>query len=318
LGLVTEVLSIQGRVVDAAGLDEVRRLLNEHPDWSRWRLSRQLAAQWEWRNGAGLLKDMAARSLLLKLEQRRLIELPARRRRCPNRMRLPPKAAEAITAQPITGKLSQLQPLQIQEVSQNAKLRQTLGQLLHQHHYLSYSSPVGENLQYLAWDKHGRLLAGCVFGAAAWKCAPRDEFIGWDPEARAAGLSWLCSQTRFLIPPWVEVKHLASHLLARWCRRLARDWQVKYGHRVCLVESFVDRERFSGACYRAANWHHVGATQGRSRQDRHHQLRVSRKEIFLCLLHPKYHQLLSNCLVRVRPPVACPKPSSGPNEWTGP
>lgn len=308
---------MQGRVVGAAGLDEVRQLLHEHPDWSRWRLSRQLALQWEWRNGAGLLKDMAARSLLLKLEHRGLIQLPVRRRRCPNRMRLAPKAAEALPSQPITEELSQLQPLRIEEVSRNARHRQTLAQLLHQHHYLSYTSPVGENLQYLAWDKDGRVLAGCVFGAAAWKCAPRDQFIGWDRERRAAGLSWLCSQTRFLVPPWVEVKHLGSHLLARWCRRLPTDWQVKYGHGVYLVESFVDADRFNGACYRAANWHHVGATQGRSRQDRHHQLRVSRKEIFLCALHPHYRQLLSTPIALRRRPVACPKPKSGPNEWIG-
>jgi hypothetical protein len=315
--LLTKVFTIQGRVVGAAALDEVRQLLQEHPDWSRWRLSRQLALQWKWRNGTGLLKDMAARSLLLKLEQRGLIQLPARRRRCPNRMRLPPKAAEASLAEPITEKLSQLQPLRIEEVSRNARHRQTLAQLLHQHHYLSYTSPVGENLQYLVWDRHGRMLAGCVFGAAAWKCAPRDQFIGWDREGREAGLSWLCSQTRFLIPSWVEVKHLASHLLARWCRRLPTDWQVKYGHQVCLVESFVDADRFSGACYRAANWHHVGATQGRSRQDRHHQLCVSRKEIFLCPLLPHYRQVLSDSITRPRRPVAGPKPNSGLNEWIG-
>jgi hypothetical protein len=314
---VTEVFTIQGRVLDAAGLGEVRQLLEEHPEWSRWRLSRQLALQWEWRNGAGLLKDMAARGLLLKLEQRGLIQLPPRRRRCPNRMRMDPKKAEAIAPLPIPEKLGQLQPVRIEEVSRNASHRQTLAQLLHQHHYLSYTSPVGENLQYLAWDRYGRVLAAGVFGAAAWKCAPRDQFIGWDVAARRAGLSFLCSQTRFLIPPWVEVKHLVSHLLAQWCRRLAADWQAKYGHRVWLVESFVDADRFRGACYRAANWHHVGATQGRSRQDRHHRLRVPRKEIFLCPLHPNYRQLLCGPNALPHPPVACPKPKSGLSGWIG-
>ena len=290
---MSEAFTLQGRVVDAAGLNEVRRLLHEHPGWSRWRLSRELALQWEWRNGAGLLKDMAARSLLLKLEQRGLIQLPPRRRRCPNRMGLPPKATEAIGREPVTEKLAQLQPLRIEEVSRNAPHRHTLGHLLYEYHYLSYTSPVGENLQYLVWDRYDRVLAASVFGAAAWKCGPRDRFIGWDLKAGRRGLAGLCSQSRFLILPWVEVKHLASHLLARWCRRLPRDWQSKYGHRVWLVESFVEADRFRGTCYRAANWHHVGTTQGRSRQDRHHQLQVARKEIFLCPLHPKYRQELS-------------------------
>lgn len=295
---MTEVFTIQGRIFDEVELNEVRLLLERHPDWSRWRLSRQLALNWEWRNSAGVLKDMAARALLLKLEQRGLIQLPARRRRCPNRMGLPPKIGEAIDPKPITGQLDQLRPLRIEEVSRHRIHRQTLARFLHQHHYLSYNSPVGENLQYLAWDRYGRVLAGCIFGAAAWKCAPRDQFIGWNAEARRAGLSWLCSQSRFLIAPWAEVKHLASHLLAQWCRRLAEDWQAKYGHRVWLVESFVNADRFSGACYRAANWHHVGATQGRSRQDRHHQLCVPRKEIFLCPLHPNYRQHLCNPIAR--------------------
>ena len=302
---------------DAAGLNEVRLLLNQHPDWSRWRLSRQLALRWEWRNGAGLLKDMAARALLLKLEQRGHIQLPPRRRRCPNRMRLRRHPSEAITPEPVTDRLGKLQPLRIEEVSRNAGQRRMLAQLLQAHHYLSYSSPVGENLQYLVWDREGRVLAGCVFGAAAWQCAPRDRFIGWDVAARRAGLSLLCSQTRFLIPPWVEVKHLASHLLARWCRRLAEDWQAKYGHAVWLVESFVDADRFRGACYRAANWHCVGITQGRGRQDRHHQLRVPRKEIFLCPLHPNYRQLLSRPTPLKPPPVVWPKLKSGRSEWIG-
>lgn len=301
-------------MLDTEALREVRQLLKEHPEWSRWRLSRQLALQWEWRNGAGLLKDMAARSLLLKLERRRLIQLPARRRRCPNRMRLPPKGSDAWSGEPITEGLEQLRPIRIEEVSRQSHERQTLARLLHQHHYLSYTSPVGQNLQYLAWDRYGRILAASVFGAAAWKCAPRDRFIGWDGAAQGAGLSLLCNQSRFLIPPWVEVKHLASHLLGQWCRRLSVDWQTKYGHRVWMVESFVDADRLSGACYRAANWQYVGATQGRSRQDRHHQLRVSRKEIFLCPLHPNYRRLLCTPNALPHRPVAYPKPKSGPSE----
>jgi hypothetical protein len=301
-------------VLDAERLGEIRQLLDQHPEWSRWRLSRQLALQWDWRNEARQLKDMAARTLLLKLELRGLIELPPRRRRCPNRMRMAPQPTEPMVQWPIAEGLGQLQPVRIEEVSRNDIHRRTLARLLHEHHYLSYTSPVGENLQYLAWDRHGRIVGACVFGAAAWKCAVRDQFIGWDGQTRLAGLPWICNQSRFLIPPWVQVKHLASHLLAQWCRRLAADWQVKYGHRVWLVETFVEADRFSGTCYRAANWLHVGSTQGRSRQDRHHQLHVSRKEVFLCPLHSNYHQQLCGSKVLAHRLVACPTPKSGPSE----
>jgi hypothetical protein len=308
---VTEALTIQGRFLDEAELNEIRALLSEHPEWSRWRMSRHLAMQWDWRNGAGLLKDMAARSLLAKLEKGGMIQLPPRRRRCPNRMQLPPKGGEEVIREPITQTLAELRSLRIKEVSRHPQHRRTLARLLHQHHYLSYTSPVGENLQYLVWDRHGRVLSACVFGAAAWTCAPRDQFIGWDMGARRSRLSWICSQSRFLILPWVEVKHLASHLLGQWCRRLAADWQAKYGHRVCLVESFVQADRFTGACYRAANWQHVGATQGRSRQDPHHQLKVPRKEIYLCPLHRNYRQELCLPIPLLPQPVACPKQRSG-------
>lgn len=314
---MTEPLTIQGRVIDASGLGEVRQLLEQHPQWSRWRLSRELALQWDWRNAAGQLKDMAARTLLLRLEQRGLVQLPQRRRRCPNRMRLVPKETPEVAPLPITETLDRVRPVRVEEVSRIRNHRRTLARLLHEHHYLSYTSPVGENLQYLVWDRQGRVLGGCVFGAAAWKCAPRDRFIGWDTQARQAGLPLICSQTRFLIAPWVKVKHLASHLLSLWCRRLAEDWQAKYGHRVWLVETFVDSDRFGGTCYRAANWLHVGTTQGRSRQDRHHQLRVARKEIFLCPLHSNYRHHLCHCHVPPLPRVACPKPTPGPSAWIG-
>lgn len=314
---MSESFTLQGRVVDGAGLDEVRALLREHPDWSRWRLSRHLARQWDWRNGAGRLKDMAARSLLLKLEGRGLVQLPPRRRRPPNRMRLVPKGGSEIAPAPIEDALAQLHPLRLAEVSGHPRHRQTLALLLHRHHYLSYTGAVGENLQYLVWDRFGRVLAAAVFGAAAWQCGPRDRWLGWDAPTRQAKLQWICGQTRFLIPPWVKVKHLASHLLAQWSGSLAADWQAKYGHRVWLVESFVDAQRFAGTSYRAANWHCVGLTQGRSRQDSRHQLKVPRKQIYLCPLHPRYRQALNPPLQPPPPPVASPGSKIGPGAPTG-
>ena len=67
---MNESLTIQGRPLSAQGLEELRQWVGDNPHWSRWRLSRELATRWDWRNGAGQLKDMAARTLLVKLEQR--------------------------------------------------------------------------------------------------------------------------------------------------------------------------------------------------------------------------------------------------------
>jgi hypothetical protein len=140
---------------------------------------------------------------------------------------------------------------------------------------------VGENLSYLAVDRQGRDVACLLFGAAAWRCAARDTKLGWRSEERRERLGRVANNTRFLILPWVRVKHLASCVLGQAARRIDGDWRQKYGHGVDWLETFVDRERYRGSCYRAANWECVGQTQGRSRQDRDHQLRVPIKDVYL-------------------------------------
>ena len=289
---------IQGRHIAATDLEQVRHLLAAHPDWSRRRLSQHLATLWNWRNPVGQLKDMAARTLLLKLEQRGWIALPPRRQVPSNRMRhkrMPPLQV-LVPESPLLADLGTLLPLEISEVSAAAGTppRALFENLLHRQHYLSYRSPVGENLQYLVSDRPGRPLACVLFGAAAWQCADRDGYIGWDAAPRSQGLYLIANNTRFLIPPWVRVPHLASHLLGRIARRLSRDWQGKYGHPIYLLETFVQRDRFAGSCYRAANWRRVGQTKGRSRQNRPdgRPYRLPVKDVYLYPLHPRFRQRL--------------------------
>ena len=297
---MTEVRIIQGRPIGAVEIEQVRQLLADHPDWSRWRLSQELAALWNWRNGAGQVKDMAARTLLLKLEQRGWIDLPPRRRTPPNRMRHKRVAPLDMAAPqaPVTGPLKRSLPLILNECSRAAPAR--VGQralfdaLLYRHHYLSHRSSVGENLQYLVCDAAARPLACVLFGAPAWQCADRDRYIGWGRATRAQNLYLVANNTRFLILPWVQVAHLASHVLGRIAQRLSADWQSKYGHPVYLLETFVECDRFAGTAYRAANWVRVGQTKGRTRQDRPdgtwHQVAI--KEFYLYPLHRRFRQYL--------------------------
>ena len=256
---------IQGRSIGPDELERVRRLLGEHPTWNRTRLSRELCAAWNWRNDQGLLKDMACRTLLLKLEQRGWIALPPRRNPPINgaRNRALPRLDH--DRSPVVGELRELLPLSVRPVDAEADERAIFKSLIAQHHYLGLRNTVGENLKYLIRDPRGRLLGALLFGSAAWQTQPRDAFIGWSVSARRAGLSRITNNTRFLIPEWVHVPHLASHILARVSRRIDADWQTKYGHRIHLLETFVDRDRFRGTCYRAANWIRVGQTQGRTR-----------------------------------------------------
>ncbi len=230
---------------------------------------------------------MAVRTLLGKLEQRGLVVLPPRRGLSPNRHRLTAPPLRSWDTRRIEGSLRELGALQIREVSTQSSERAQLRSALATFHYLGYRSPVGETLQYGVYDAQGRLLSALIFGAAAWKCAARDRWIRWSPEQRERGLGLLANNSRFLILPWVKVPRLASWILSRIARRIDGDWQAKYGHRILALETFVETGRFTGTCYQAANWIHVGATTGRSRQDRTRTVQVPVKEVYLYPLSPK-------------------------------
>ena len=182
---------------------------------------------------------------------------------------------------PIRGALRDLQPLSVSVVAPGSEDLRLFNGLLARYHYLGHRNTVGENLRYLVRDRHGRPVACALFGSAAWKCADRDAFLGWDRATRERNLQGLTNNTRFLIPAWVEVPHLASHVLGLIARRIRADWQAKYGHPVHALETFVDRERFKGTCYRAANWLRLGATRGRTRNDRAHRIRAAVKDVYL-------------------------------------
>lgn len=288
-----QTLYVQGRWIAPEQLAWIRQLISEQAQWGRFRLSIHIAEQWDWRNDAGQLKDMAARSLLLKLERRRLIQLPRRRSGGGSRPARPPQSDPlGLETEPLLeAELGSLLPLNLQPVQSRAE-RQELTRLLARHHYLGYLRPVGENLSYVARARSGRPLACLVFGAAAWKCAPRDQFIGWSSSARQRHLHRLANNMRFLVLPWVRVRHLASHLLSLTAARLSGDWQAKYGHPIDLLESFVQQDRFTGACYRAANWIGVGPTQGRSRNDCARGFPVPGKTVYLYALRRDFRSAL--------------------------
>jgi hypothetical protein len=291
---VDQTLLVQGRRLDGPELENLRQWVSGHPGWSRRRLSVELASRWSWRNQAGQLKDMATRTLLLKLHQRGLLELPPRRQTPTNRMRC--VASELALAQeapePIGCALEDVGPLQVKEVSRDAAERAWVKGALGRYHYLGFNGAVGENLQYVISDAQGRRLACLVFGAAAWKCQDRDQFIGWSAKQRERNLTLTANNTRFLILPSVRVRRLGSWILGQINRRLNQDWQAKYGHRVVLLETFVEQPRFRGTVYRAANWQRVGATTGRTRQDRHTCIQVAVKAIYVYPLCRDFREVL--------------------------
>jgi len=277
---MTDGMVLQGREVTAADVELIRALLAAYPARGRTPLSQELCRRWDWRNARGQLKDMACRTLLLKLERAGHIRLPARIRPSSNALRNRRAPVAPLASEPVRGLLRDLLPLSAGVVASGSDDARVFNGLLAHEHYLGHRNTVGESLRYLVRDRHGRPVACALFGSAAWKCADRDAFLGWDRPTRERNLQRLTNNTRFLIPAWVQVPHLASHVLGLIARRIRADWQAKYGHPVHALETFVD-PRFKGTCYRAANWLRLGATRGRTRNDRAHRIGAAVKDVYL-------------------------------------
>ena len=254
-----------------------------------------LSFRWYRQNGA--CKSMSARVALNRMAADGLISLPAPLRTNGNG-RLPNYRAEQgqqglwSLDEPITASLSTLGPLRFNLVTTRAQ-GASYRELIATHHYLGYTPLAGAQLRYLIeTDQHG-IVAAISFAASAWKCAARDTHLGWDSATREANLHLIVGNARFLIRPNVRVPHLASAILGRITRRLPTDWSAAYGYAPVLAETFVETDRFAGTSYRAANWIHVGRTQGRGKLDRHHERALPVKDVYLYPLHRSYRNILT-------------------------
>lgn len=280
---MVEEIHYRGRPVLPADVAFIRELLSKHPGKSRRALSLELCAAWNWVQANGVPRDMVARGLLLDLQRRGLIELPAPRRPCPKggvRLRQPPRIPYVQWPCP-PGPVSRLRPLDVLQVRRTPYER-LFNSLIETFHYLGYSRVVGEHLKYLVWAQD--IPVACL----AWSSSPRhigcrDRFIGWFSAARRRHIQLLAYNTRFLILPWARMPHLASHILAVVARRISADWTHLYHHPIWFLETFVDPERFRGTCYRAANWISLGLTTGVGKASRTMKPDRSLKE---CLGYP--------------------------------
>lgn len=288
-----------GRLFSDADLLTIRTLIAQCPQGSRRELSRRVCSALGWFKHDGSLKDMSCRVAMLRMQRDGLIEMPAPRTASFARCTQLHNLTDPQT--PITRAVHEVPEPQIQLVRGRAHSR-LWNEYIQRYHYLGYSALPGAQLRYFVCIA-GAVVALLGFGAAAWKTAPRDQFIGWSASQRSAQLHLILNNARFLILPWVTCKGLASKILGRIVRQLPSDWAQVYGYRPVLLETFVQTDRFRGTCYKAANWIHVGQTQGRGKLDRYNEYALPVKDIWLYPLHRHFRQLLTQ---PVNPSPAAP------------
>jgi hypothetical protein len=275
------LLTYRKRTITQNDLSFIRQVIGEYRSKGRSAISRKLCESWDWRQANGHFKDGVCRGLLLELEKRKLITLPPRIIDNNNNSKRRKKTTQAsfdFQPTPLSATIAALSPIQLRQVRRTPE-EKLFNNLVRQYHYLGYSQPVGEHLKYLVYAGN-RILACFVFSSAPYAFDCRDNYIGWSKEVRERNRHLLAYNSRFLILPWVQVPHLASHLLGQMAKTISADWQKVYNHPILWLETFVDTERFSGTCYRAANWTFLGLTSGRGKYNKTQEKRTSIKAMY--------------------------------------
>lgn len=284
-----------GQIVSKERLREIAEIIETFPKLSRTELANTICEVFSWKRPTGKLKSVECRQFLEDLAAKGVIALPESRRKYANRG--PAKVGRTAKAriQPvISAKLKDLSPISLSRV-ESQEQRALWYEYIERYHYLGYQLPFGAQLRYFIRSDATDDILGCFqFSSPAWKMAPRDRWIDWSDEQRKVNLQKIINNSRFLIFPWVTVKNLASSVLGLAVKIVPDDWHRCYGYRPVLMETLVDRKRFKGACYRAANWIPIGETTGRGRMDRaNKQQGAAIKEIFVYPLSPRFRQELA-------------------------
>ena len=298
-------------------LDRIEALMRDQPLLSRRGLSRQVCEWLNWRGPDGRLKQMSCRVALLRLHRRGLLHLPQAKawgqRGCPRGAEL--ERFDPI--EPVCGELAQLGRVEVVLIaSRYSRAHRLWRDLMSRYHYLGAGRACGAQLRYLIVSERHGVVGALGFSAAAWRVDARDRHIGWSDCARVAHLGQVIANSRFLILPQVQVAHLASHALSLCLKRLAADWACRYGISPVLVESFVERGRFRGSCYRGANFVHVGHTAGRGRQDGGHEAHLPVKELYLYALHSDWRARLCAQPRARAPALRAPEHAEASADWT--
>lgn len=268
----------------------VREVLEGSRGLNRAELARRVSHALDWRTVGGSYQYMSARVGMLRLARAGLIDLPKPRNSNGNGGELKGRKTHLPVGSPVIVSADRLAGLELRLVQSPAESALYNG-MMAEYHYLGYRPMAGAQVRYLIGWAQG-MLGAVSFGAAAWRLAARDSFIGWDGEQRQERLHLIVNNSRFLLLPWVRSPNLASKVLGMCGRRLGQDFVQRYGYRPVLAESFIEEGRFKGSCYRAANWQYLGLSQGRGKKGQWHEQRVPPKGIWVYPLHRRFRSIL--------------------------
>lgn len=284
-------LKLEGRIFNKDDVEVISKIIADNPRATRAGLSRIVCREFSWSHDDGRIKETRCRVAMLRMHEKGLIVLPEARRNPQKKTGYAP-TLETNPSSDISAGVKCLFPLEITVVdSRTRKLSNNWNTYMDRYHYLGFRATSGHQIRYLI-SSQGRDLALFNFSSPAWKVQSRDQLIGWTSEVREKNLKYIINNSRFLILPWVKSKNLASWILGAIKRRVQRDWEIRYGYRPVLMETFVDTERFKGTCYKAANWELIGRTQGRGKYDRFTKRELSIKELFVMPLQEDWKDLL--------------------------
>mgnify|MGYP006292332669 CR=1 FL=1 len=283
-----------GQEVSKRQFQEIKEIIGDFPNLSRTELASTICELFDWKRPTGKLKTVECRQWLESLADKKIIILPDRKPGRPKGKSFKVQASD-ITQVPqdeIIGPLKTLLPIKLKPV-ENKSQRVLWYDYIERYHYLGFQLPFGCQLRYFI-EGYGQRLLGCLqFSSPAWKMAPRDNWIGWNDRQRRHNLQKIINNSRFLIFPWVKVKNLASSILSLACSVVPGDWEKHFAYQPVLMETLVDQHRFSGTCYKAANWIHVGVTTGRGRMDRENKRHgLQPKEIYVYPLRHRFREEL--------------------------
>lgn len=277
-----------GREFSDEDLANIQRLIDENPARTRADISRLACQDLGWLKPDGGLKEMSARVAMLRMQADGLITLPPPRRTPPDqRVRITSASDPGPTSEQPAGMLA---PLELVLINTKADSR-LWNEYIQRYHYLGHKPLPGAQLRYFVFAAD-RIVAALGFGAAAWQTAPRDRFVGWTHEQRKRNLHLIVNNARFLILPWIRSHNLASMILAKVAKTLPDHWWSVYNVRPVLMETFVEKPRFRGTCYHAANWIHLGQTKGRGKLGPHGILGVPVKDIWVYPMNRNFKMLL--------------------------